>query len=139
MKDPEKTGNTEFHYYPANQVVAVIDGPGDVAAARTELVRSGFTAGDIEVRAGSEGLRRLDASGARHGFAGRLMRMLQGYGDIEQVAFKRQADELRAGHSLVGVRAHGAGQRNNAKQILERHHGHYINFFGHWTITGMAA
>ena len=139
MKVTAKAENKKFHPYPTNQVIAVIDGSGDAAAARTELDHAGFEAGAIEVLSGAEGLRRLDATGARHGMAGRLLRLIQGYGDMEQQIFARQADELRAGHSLVGVRTHGVKERRRAELIFKRHHGHTINFFGLWTITGMDA
>ncbi len=138
MKTAAQAEGKKFHVYPTNQVIAVIDGPGDAAAAHTELSHAGF-AGGVEVLAGPEGLRRLDATGARHGLAGRLMRLLQGYGDMEQRLFARQADELRAGHTLVGVVARGASERRRIQMIRARHHGHTINFFGTWTIIGMAA
>jgi hypothetical protein len=140
MNIPAKAGNKKsFHFYPTSQVIGVIDVPADAAAARAELDRSGFDPGTAEVTAGPEGLRRLDATGARHGIAGKLWRMLQGYGDMEQSTFARQAVELRAGHSLVGVRARGGNQRRRAQMILKRHNGHFINYFGYWTIVGMAA
>jgi hypothetical protein len=140
MNTPAKAGPKKpFRYYPTSQVIGVIDTAGDAAAARTELDRSGFSPGTAEVTAGPEGLRRLDATGARHGIAGKLWRMLQGYGDMEQQTFARQAVELRAGHSLVGVIARGATERRRAQMILKRHNGHFINFFGYWTIIGMAA
>lgn len=130
--------NKKFHPYPTRQVIAVINESGDAIAARVALDHAGFT-GAIEVLAGEDGLRRLDATGARHGVAGRLLRMFQGYGDMEQKTFARQAEELRAGHLLIGVRVVGAAERDRAEKILRRHRGHFINYFGVWTITGMAA
>lgn len=138
MTSISRPESKNFHAYPTNQVIAVIDGTGDAAAALTELNHAGFS-GAVEVLAGADGLKRLDASGARHGIAGRLFRLLQGYGDMERKTFARQADELRAGHSLVGVRARGGGERRRAQTILRRHKGHFINYFGYWTIVGMAA
>ncbi len=138
MRVTAQAENKKFHPYPTRQVIAVINEPGDAAAARVALEHAGF-AGAIEVLAGAEGLRRLDATGARHGVAGRLLRIFQGYGDMENQIFLRQAEELRAGYSLVGVRAVGAAQRRSAELIFKRHHGRFINYFGLWTITGMAA
>ena len=139
MKISASPAAAKTHFYPTNQVVAVIDEGADVAAVRSELDRAGFAADAVEVMAGADGLRRLDASGARHGVAGRLLRLIQGYGDMEQMTFSRQADALRAGHSLVGVLVRGTEQRRRAGLILKRHHGHFMNFFGRWTITGMYA
>ncbi len=124
--------------YPANQVIAIIDDPENVASALSQLGRRGFEGGDIAVLSGMEGAHWLGTVQPEQGLWARMRRILRGRHDTVRETLSRQVDELRAGHILVGVHVRNASERTFAGRILKRCNGHFINFFGPWTISGIA-
>jgi hypothetical protein len=124
----------EFIHYPTDMLIGVIDEADAAQAALHELTERGFNEEEIRVLCGPEGAKQLDVSGKEHGLLGRLARLLLNVADGESEAIRRHEQELQAGHFLIAVPAAEPAARERAREILLEHGGHYINFFGAWTV-----
>ena len=134
----DKTQRGDFMTYPTDKLLAVIDSPKDVAAALDDLQAAGVGRDEVTVSVGEAEARRLDGSGERHGFKGRLLRALQqGAGDVEVKHFKRYEQELLDGHYLVEVPAKDGERRGRVHQILKTHGAHFINYYGSWAVEDL--
>jgi CheY-like chemotaxis protein len=134
----EKNKASDFIAYPTNKVVGFIDDPGDAQAALSDLRAAGFTADEIEVLVGEEGAQRIDVDGGEHGVLAHMVRsILKALGDYEIPHAKRHEQELLAGHFGIGVTAKQEDRRKKARGILKSHNGHFINFYGTWTMENL--
>jgi hypothetical protein len=126
--------DSDLIFYPTNKVVGIIDDPADCKAALKDLKAAGFTAAEIEVLSGKEDAQRLDPTGEEHGPLARFARWIQKAGDMEAEHVRRHEQEVLAGHFGIGVSAKEPEAREKVRKILKAHNGHFINFYGHWTI-----
>ena len=126
-----------FMTYPTNKVLAVIDTPESVGEALDALAKTGVERDEILVSYGEQEARRIDASGERHGFKGRLLRALQQAGDVEVKHFARYQDELGKGRYLLEVPAKDAERRGRVHEVLRSHGGHFINYYGSWAVENL--
>jgi hypothetical protein len=119
--------------YPTDHLLAVFDDPGDAASAAADLGRSGFATEDITILRGGEGIERLEPSTGQTGRWTRLLRAVQ-YVTMDQMPdFPAYVAALRDGRAIVAVRVTGAhARRIEARDVLERHRGHFMNFFGRY-------
>lgn len=124
----------EFIHYPTDMLLGVIDDADAAQAALQELTERGFNADEIRVLCGPAGARQLDVSGKEHGILGRLSRLLLNVADTESESIRRHEQELEAGHFLVALPAAEPAARERAREVLLKHGGHYINFYGAWTV-----
>lgn len=117
--------------YPTDHLLAVFDDPGDAAAAAVDLGRAGFATSDITILRGGEGVERLEPSTGGTGRWTRLLRAVQ-YVTMDQMPdFPAYVAALRDGRAIVAVHAPGARERRvEARDVLEQHRGHFMNFFG---------
>jgi hypothetical protein len=72
--DPHVKG---FTPQPISSVTAIIDQLDDVVAALGSLQQSGFSAEQVSVFIGAEGLAQLDLHGEKHGILARALRALE--------------------------------------------------------------
>ena len=83
---------------------------------------------------------RIDAAGVKHGVFARIVRSTQYVlGDYEIEDATRHEKELKAGHFGIGVSTHRKAEREKVRQILKVHRGHFINFYGRWTMERLEA
>src|SRR6187401_3779451 len=117
--------------YPTDHLLAVFDDPGDAAAAAAELGRSGFATSDITILRGGEGVERLEPSTGGTGLWTRLLRAVQ-YMTMDQMPdFPAYVAALRDGRAILAVHVPGGHERRiEARDVLEQHRGHFMNFFG---------
>jgi hypothetical protein len=116
--------------YPTNRLLAVIDDPGEAAAAAAELRASGIATRDIEILRGDEGADRMDGTGE---VAGRLARLRRAFDFTlmdQLVDFAWYEWALRDGRAVVMVHIHGDEPKATAHAILRRHGGHFQNYYG---------
>jgi hypothetical protein len=129
---------SDFIPYPTNKVVGIIDDAGDAQAALRGLKAAGFAADQIQVLTGKEGAHRLDVKGDEHGPLARIVRSTQAlFSDDEIEDAARYEQELLIGHFGIGIKAQYQEDRDNARQILKAHRGHFINFYGRWAIENL--
>lgn len=135
MVDPGSAGRpgvsgTGPMEYPTNRVVGAVDRMklGEVVP---DLIDAGFA--PVGILAGEAGLRRLAETGGGHGLVGLMRHFTKSTGgELDHI---RQAEqELRAGHVLVDVEVSGDAEKERARDVLVRHGGHFVAYFGHWTI-----
>jgi len=89
--------------YPNGSIVGVFSDQGALEEARCGLEQAGFGADRTEILHGEEDMGRIDVEGDEHGKGGGLVRRLQALFSDDADHARRYADELRAGHYLVGV------------------------------------
>jgi hypothetical protein len=116
--------------YPTNRLLAVIDDPSDAAAAMAELTAGGIAARDLDLLRGEEGADRVDGTGEVSGWLGRLRRSFDFTLMDQLVDFAAYERALRDGRAVVMVRIHGDAAKEAARQVLKRHGGHFINYYG---------
>jgi hypothetical protein len=116
--------------YPTNRLVAVIDDPAEAAGAMADLTAAGFGERDLDLLRGEEGADRMDGTGDVSGWLGRLRRAFDFTLMDQLVDFAAYERALRDGRAVVMVRAHGDVPKAKAHEILKRHGGHFINYYG---------
>jgi hypothetical protein len=116
--------------YPTNRLLAVIDDPTEAAAALAELAASGLATRELDILRGEEGADRMDGTGEVSGWLGRLRRAFDFTLMDQLVDFAVYERALRDGRAVVMVHIHGDTPKAAAHQILKRHGGHFINYYG---------
>ncbi|HEU0115702.1 MAG TPA: hypothetical protein VFQ80_13540 [Thermomicrobiales bacterium] len=116
---------------PENEVIGAV-ARDEVGPAVCDLIDAGFA--PIGIVAGDGGLRRIEATiGGGDGLGGLLHRVaLNMGGDMDKL--RQAAEELRAGHILIDVEVADDAAKNRARDILQRHGGHFITYFGRWSM-----
>jgi hypothetical protein len=116
--------------YPTNRLLAVIDDATEAASALAELKGAGFADRDLEILRGTEGADRMDGTGEVSGWLGRLRRAFDFTLMDQLVDFATYERALRDGRAVVMVHVHGDAPKTTAREILKRHGGHFINYYG---------
>jgi molybdenum cofactor biosynthesis MoaF-like protein len=131
----ESTANKggEFISYPMNRVAGTIDDPTEAHAAIEALREAGYKLEEIDVLCGEEGMRRLDPTGKEHGLFARFQRTVLQY-NSEYKYISHHEEDLRAGHFVIMVLAEEPERRETVVEILWSHGGHFIVFFGRWSM-----
>jgi hypothetical protein len=128
----DRSANSELTFDPTNKVVGSIDDAGDAKAALSDLRAAGFTAEEVELLTGEEGVRRIGVSDEGGEVLVHIFRPTQkvpAFYDAPVIA-RRVEEELLAGHYLIGVTAKDGEARERASDILKSRGGHFINFYG---------
>ena len=68
------TKRRHFIPYPTNRVVGTVADADQAQAAINALLQAGFEGADIDILHGDEDMRRLDPTGAEHGFLAQFQR-----------------------------------------------------------------
>jgi hypothetical protein len=125
MDEPSKES---FRAYPTNRVIAILASRSAADVAVSDLVAAGVPAGTIETACGEEGLHEIDFAGQRHGLVARIVRAVQGIGELAE--YKERFElALHAGECLLAVDAAEERTRRLVHQRLKASGARYINFF----------
>jgi len=116
--------------YPTNRLLAVIDEAPQAAAALADLKASGFPDRDLDILRGEAGADRMDGTGEVAGWLGRLRRAFDFTLMDQLVDFAAYERALRDGRAVVMVHVHGDAPKAAAHGVLNRHGGHFINYYG---------
>jgi hypothetical protein len=116
--------------YPTNRMLAVIDDPAQAATAVADLGSIGIETRDLEILRGEEGADRMDGTGGVSGWLGRLRRAFDFTLMDQLVDFAAYERALRDGRAVVMVHVHGDVPKAAAHDVLKRHGGHFINYYG---------
>lgn len=137
QRDRSAGGSGRPRTYPAHHVTAAIDAAA-VDAVREELGAAGFGPDRITVHAaGDEESRRFREDFEAPGVWGSVRRFALSLGaDLDLI---REAEaELDAGDVLIEVEVHDEPEKHQVRDVLLRHGGHFIHYFGSWTIETLA-
>ena len=131
MKTLSTTG--DFISYPTNRVVGTVVDDGKAKAAIDALLKAGFDRQDIDILHDEKDLKRLDPTGAGHGFFAQFQRTLIRALDLEEFKhLTHHVDDVRAGRFVIMVLAKRRAQRIVAADILHRHGAEFVEFYGRW-------
>jgi hypothetical protein len=120
----------EFIGYPSRQVLAVLDHEAGAARATAALRAAGIGEGEVERFFGADDAARFDATGARHGLAARLRRVMQ-FSLMDQLpALAWYEAALREGRHVIAVRTRDRHTTLRVVAALQGAGAHYINRFG---------
>jgi hypothetical protein len=119
-----------------NTLMAALDDITEVTAAIDELAAAGFPKEEICVLGGKEGAEKLDPKGEKHGLRGKLIRLLERFGE-ETLLLEQHAEHLEGGGFSIIVPATDE-QVETAADVLARHGGHHMYHLGegHWEPIG---
>jgi hypothetical protein len=112
------------------RLVAVLDSPNHVDAARAALVEAGVKPEAIETFSGPDAASAFDPSGSRRGWLGRFFRILEFSWADQAPDFAWYEAAVREGRTVMSVRVRGQRHVAHAGRIIEESGGHFINHFG---------
>lgn len=129
-----KAASTERRdFVTTNRVVGTVADAAKATAAIDALLRAGFDRELIDVLHGEEDLRRLDPTGAEHGFLAQFQRRLIRTFDLEEFKhLTHHADDVRAGRFVITVLTTRRSLRIVAADILHQHGAEFVGFYGRW-------
>ena len=129
-----------FISYPTNRVVGTIADAESARSAIEALLQAGVDREDIDILHGEEDLRRLDPSGASHGFLAQFQRtLIRLAGPVEESAHLRHhVEDVRAGRFVIMVLAKGQDKRDLVAGILNAHGAEFMGFYGRWAWASMS-
>ena len=130
----------DFISYPTNRVVGTITDAVSARAAIQALLQAGVGREDIDILHGEDDLRRLDPSGAEHGFLAEFQRtLIRLAGPVEESAHLRHhVEDVRAGRFVIMVLAKGQDRRDLVAGILNAHGAEFMGFYGRWAWRSMS-
>jgi hypothetical protein len=131
----EKERADKFIGYPTNNLFSIIDDSVDAEEALQALAVAGF-GDETQVFHGEEGAHRIDASGAAHGWLAQLRRLHQKT-TVEREQAEQYEQAVLQGHCVIAVHTGDPERREEARQILKGHGGHFINYYGRFGIRGL--
>ena len=99
--------------YPGGTVVGVLLDGAALDVVRERLGQAGFGPDRYDVLHGESDVERIDVQGEAHGLKGTVIRALQSVLSDDADHVRRYAEDLRAGHYVVGV---SVGEDDAAKQ-----------------------
>jgi hypothetical protein len=124
--------------YPTGQVLGVVDEPARAATVATELTAAGFAPAGVRVMAGPVGRDELGRLGARPTALSRAVRVFQ-FVLMDQtpdfLVYERAIDDGRA---VIAVRVADRDGMEAARDILERHGAHFLNYYGRLSTEELA-
>jgi hypothetical protein len=121
--------NKQLIVHPTNRLFAVMDEIATPEQALNELSRIGFTNGNVEIFYGQIGAQSGTTPGAKGSLFTQLRHAFQGT-TIEQGHAQHYEQVLLMGQYVVAVQIDHVGQREQVREILHRHGGQFINFYG---------
>ena len=134
-----KEGAENVFSYPTNSVIGVVDSRTDARAAVRELKDAGFAEDKIGLLCGKQNIEEVESDAEDEpGFWGKVTRMIQEFGDVDQDHKEYHKQQLLAGHYLVSVHAEDDAARDRACDILKANRAHFINYYGEWAIDNLA-
>ena len=127
------TDRKDYISYPTNRVVGTVADDDKARTAIDALLRAGFALEDIDILHDEKDLKRLDPTGAAHGFFAQFQRTLIRALDLEEFKhLTHHVDDVRAGRFVIMVLAKRRAQRIVAADILHRHGADFVEFYGRW-------
>jgi hypothetical protein len=116
--------------YPTNRLLAVIDRPEDASRATEALAAAGVAQADVTILAGEDGLDHLAGLGSEPNPLSRVVRLLQFTLMDQTPDFLVYERAILDGRVVVAVAAADRDRMLAAAAVLERHGGHFLNWFG---------
>ena len=128
----------DFIRYPTNRVVGTVSDDGKARDAIQALLRAGFEQDQIDILHGDDDLRRLDPTGAEHGFLAQFHRTLIRTFDLEEFKhLTHHVEDVRAGRYVIMVLTKRREQRIVAGDILHQYGAEFVGFYGRWAWAGV--
>ena len=130
MSPIRSTGPGRFIGYPTDSLLGVVDSGETAATVAAELKATGIPDKDITVMRGGESAARFDATGAVHGLATRIRRLVSFtvMDQLPDMAWYEAA--IHGGHAVVMAKVRGDQPKADAVRILKDHGGHFVNYYG---------
>jgi len=132
----KNVNDDKFIFNPSDNLFGIIDDQAKAEQAIEALVSSGFAKDDITVFLGEQGARQIDADGSEHGRLTRIIRWRQSTTPARQDA-ERYEKAVYEGKYVIAVETKNLETRESARQILKTHGGHFIKFYGRFTIQNL--
>lgn len=130
-----KERSDKFIGYPNDTLFGIIDEPDQGREALRALTTAGF-ADETQVFYGQQGADRIDASGAKHGRLTQLRRLHQRT-TLEREHAEQYEQAVIGGSCVIAVHTGDPLGREQARQLVKDHGGHFINYYGRFGIRGL--
>ena len=131
---PNIASNAPFAGYPMDRALGIFDLERDATEATADLRAAGYS--DVSRFAGNDGAQRLDSQGTEHGVTQRIERSIDHV--ASDVSDLEQYDEaVRLGSIVIGVHVPSADRRERVADIMRRHRGHDVRYFGQMAVESL--
>jgi len=130
MIELNRTTTKDLHTYPANRVCGIVNNDMDARSALDALLTANISEKDIDIFHG-------DTNDAVPGFGAKVAAVLRGYGDIDNEEIRIYESALGKGGYVFEVHVRSEAEKDIVEQILARHGGREINYFGTWYVEAM--
>jgi hypothetical protein len=126
--------------YHENHVIGIMPTAEDAMSALGTLTQSGFLETEVTLTCGVEIADRIRASSGRSGLIGQVLQVVDRFGGGgEELEARHEYEKvLRDGKLNVLVLAPTEERKRLAAEILRKHGGKFINFFGLLSIEQLA-
>jgi hypothetical protein len=121
---------------PNDHVVGVISGGVAAQTAQSELAAAGF--GETEMLQGEEAAITFDAKGEHSNIVERLVKGVQEHFSEEPNYLAQYEEEARRGNTVVAVKVESRDEADAVKEILDRHGGRNIRYFGKLSVADLS-
>jgi hypothetical protein len=122
-------------HLPTNHVVGVIHGAHGTHEAERELSDNGYP--ELEVLSGEEKTEIKDATRKPPDPIRKLIQRFAGHLSEEPAYLDQYREEADKGGTIVAVRVDSHEQAESVKQVLERHGGVNIRYFGRFAVSDL--
>jgi hypothetical protein len=130
VTSPRRSRHHRFIGYPTDRMLAVFADPAAAASAVADLRAAGIPDRDLTILRGEEGADRLDGTGAVNGIGARLRRLVSFMVMDQLVDMALYERAVRDGGAVVMARVRADAAKAAALEVLRRHGGHFINYYG---------
>ena len=127
-----------FHTYPTQRMVGIIESRVEADAAVKELAEIGFPENDIDESMGLEGLHFLDPDGIYHGYGTKMIRRWQKAARSEEYNYLNRIKRgLSEGNIILSVTTNNEYEKIEAVDVMSRHKAVDIRFYGSFYVQNM--
>lgn len=125
-----------FVGYPKDQALGIFDSERDATDATRDLVAEGYPT--VNRFAGVRGAAEIDSQGEVHGGMAKAERTIEHIAsDVSDLEEYDAA--VRRGRIVLGVHVEDGERRHRVADIMTRHRGHDVRYFGSLSVESLSA
>ncbi len=135
----EFLGTLVADWHTEQYLAAVSDDLNQAEQAVRALEEAGWPPQEVRLFQGKPVVQKIDAIEERHSLPERLAAAVRSVASDEGPISEIYETEAEQGHQILTIYAPEQAQVERARQILERHQAHALEYFGSWVITDFPA
>ena len=133
MSDANESLSQEAGHYPLHMILGIVSAAAinDIVA---DLQHVGIPGDQIDVAEGGADAQQIIEED-KHSWYERIAEALQLSDDQDQRT--QYINALQQGDAVISVRLAADAQKSTVAEALVRHGGHFVNYYGRWTVEAL--